>query len=251
MKNELGIMNYALETKNLSKAFDGVHAVDGLSLSFAKGQVTALVGPNGSGKTTLIILISGVAGFDSGEVLVAGASFAKIKAFDIATLGITRTFQAVRLFEQISVLDNILVVLTERGVFASLFERHKAYHLEKAKEVLEFVGLWDKRGEKVEGLSYGQRKLLEIARVLAMDSDIILLDEPFAGLFPEMVKKVRDVIIELRTKGKTIILVEHNMQLIRELADHVYVLDAGKLLAEGKAEHVLSERKVIEAYLGE
>src|SRR3989344_6764 len=119
----------ALEVKNLRKAFDGVHAVDGLSLSFAKGQVTALVGPNGSGKTTLINLISGVAEFDSGEVLVGGAAFTKIKAFDVATLGITRTFQAVRLFEQISVFDNVLVVLTERGVFASLFERHKAYHL--------------------------------------------------------------------------------------------------------------------------
>lgn len=241
----------ALSTKNLSKHFDGVKAVDNLSLIFERGQVTALVGPNGSGKTTLINLISGVTDFDSGEVLLAGVAFNKVRAYDITTLGMTRTFQAVRLFEQITVLDNILVVLTERGVFASLFERHKAYHAEKAKEVLEFVGLWDKRNDKVEGLSYGQRKLLEIARVLAMDSDIILLDEPFAGLFPEMAKKVRDVISKLRSKGKTIILVEHNMQLIRELADHVYVLDAGKLLAEGKPEHVLSERKVIEAYLGE
>src|SRR3989338_4956785 len=241
----------ALSTKNLSKHFDGVKAVDNLSLIFERGQVTALVGPNGSGKTTLINLISGVTDFDSGEVLLAGVAFNKVRAYDITTLGMTRTFQAVRLFEQITVLDNILVVLTERGVFASLFERHKAYHTEKAKEELEFVGLWDKRNDKVEGLSYGQRKLLEIARVLAMDSDIILLDEPFAGLFPEMAKKVRDVISKLRSKGKTIILVEHNMQLIRELADHVYVLDAGKLLAEGKPEHVLSERKVIEAYLGE
>ena len=241
----------ALSTKNLSKHFDGVKAVDNLSLIFERGQVTALVGPNGSGKTTLINLISGVTDFDSGEVLLAGVAFNKVRAYDITTLVMTRTFQAVRLFEQITVLDNILVVLTERGVFASLFERHKAYHTEKAKEVLEFVGLWDKRNDKVEGLSYGQRKLLEIARVLAMDSDIILLDEPFAGLFPEMAKKVRDVISKLRSKGKTIILVEHNMQLIRELADHVYVLDAGKLLAEGKPEHVLSERKVIEAYLGE
>ena len=241
----------ALSTKNLSKHFDGVKAVDNLSLIFERGQVTALVGPNGSGKTTLINLISGVTDFDSGEVLLAGVAFNKVRAYDITTLVMTRTFQAVRLFEQITVLDNILVVLTERGVFASLFERHKAYHAEKAKEVLEFVGLWDKRNDKVEGLSYGQRKLLEIARVLAMDSDIILLDEPFAGLFPEMAKKVRDVISKLRSKGKTIILVEHNMQLIRELADHVYVLDAGKLLAEGKPEHVLSERKVIEAYLGE
>jgi ABC-type branched-subunit amino acid transport system ATPase component len=238
-------------TKNLSKHFDGVKAIDNLSINFGSGEVTALVGPNGSGKTTLVNLLSGVAGFDSGHVLIDGVAFSQITPHDIASLGMTRTFQAVRLFEQITVLDNILVVLTERGVLASLFERHKAYHVEKAREVLEFVGLWEKRDEKVEGLSYGQRKLLEIARVLAMNSEIILLDEPFAGLFPEMVKKVRDAIIELRAKGKTIILVEHNMQLIRELADQVYVLDAGKLLAQGKPGAVLSERKVIEAYLGE
>src|SRR3989344_1244627 len=132
----------ALSTKNLSKHFDGVKAVDNLSLIFERGQVTALVGPNGSGKTTLINLISGVTDFDSGEVLLAGVAFNKVRAYDITTLGMTRTFQAVRLFEQITVLDNILVVLTERGVFASLFERHKAYHAEKAKKVWRLVGLW-------------------------------------------------------------------------------------------------------------
>jgi len=241
----------ALEVKNLVKRFDGVHAVDHLSLAIEQGRVTAFVGPNGSGKTTLMHLLSGVFAFDGGQVSIDNVALSNIAPNDIATLGITRTFQSVRLFNQMSVLDNILVVLTERGVWASLFERHTQFHLEKAKEVLEFVGLWDKRAENVDGLSYGQRKLLEIARVLAMNSQIILLDEPFAGLFPEVVKKVRGAVLHLREQGKTVVLIEHNMQLIRELADHVYVLDSGKLLAEGKPEHVLSERKVIEAYLGE
>jgi len=241
----------ALEVKNLVKRFDGVHAVDHLSLAIEQGRVTAFVGPNGSGKTTLMHLLSGVFAFDGGQVSIDNVALSNIAPNDIATLGITRTFQSVRLFNQMSVLDNILVVLTERGVWASLFERHTQFHLEKAKEVLEFVGLWDKRAENVDGLSYGQRKLLEIARVLTMNSQIILLDEPFAGLFPEVVKKVRGAVLHLREQGKTVVLIEHNMQLIRELADHVYVLDSGKLLAEGKPEHVLSERKVIEAYLGE
>lgn len=240
-----------ISTKNLTKHFDGVKAVDNLSLSFGEGKVTALVGPNGSGKTTLMHLLSGVTAFDRGAVVMGNVELNKVKPWEISTYGITRTFQSVRLFEQMSVLDNILVVLTERGVFAALFERHNAFHLAKAQEVLEFVGLWDKREENVEGLSYGQRKLLEIARVLAMDCPVILLDEPFAGLFPEMVRRVRDAIAHMREKGKTIVLIEHNMQLIRELADYVYVLDSGKLLAEGKPEHVLAERKVIEAYLGE
>jgi len=157
----------------------------------------------------------------------------------------------VRLFEQMSVLDNVLVVLTDRAVLASLFEKHGLFHLNKAEEVLKRVGLWGKHKELAGGLSYGQRKLLEIARVLAMRADVILLDEPFAGLFPEMLKIVVGIIKELRAQGKTIVLIEHNMDLIRELSDRLVVMDAGKLLAEGKPAEVLSKKEVIEAYLGE
>jgi len=184
---------------------------------------------------------------------------------DVASYGITRTFQEVRLFNQMPVLDNILVALTERNVFGALFERHTAFHMKRTEELLTKVGLWEKRRELAGNLSYGQRKLLEIARALAMaglthstDStgslrgcEIFLLDEPFAGLFPEMVKIIVGVIKELRGEGKTVILIEHNMDLIRELSDHVIVMDGGKLLAEGKPQKVLEESKVIEAYLGE
>lgn len=241
-----------IETKHLYKHFDGVRAVDHLSVAFEKGQITSVVGPNGSGKSTLVNLLTGMIPVDGGEIVVAGSvRFTKIKSHEVKDYGITRTFQDVRLFEQMPVLDNVLVVLTERGVFASLFEKHSPYHLEKAEEVLRRVGLWGKRHELALGLSYGQRKLLEIARVLAADADTILLDEPFAGLFPEMLKVVVDICKELKVKGKTLILIEHNMDLIRELSDHIYVLDAGKLLAEGKPQSVLARRDVIEAYLGE
>ena len=247
-----------LATKNLEKYFDGVHAVDHLSLQFEPGKVTSLIGPNGSGKSTLINTITGIHKMDGGTIVVGGkTTLTKVIPYDIPTYEITRTFQDVRLFEQMTVLDNILVVLTERVIGEALFEKHKGFHLEKAKEVLNRVGLWEKRDELASGLSYGQRKLLEIARVLAMthsptgEAEIFFFDEPFAGLFPEMVKIVTSVIKELRDRGKTIILVEHNMDIIRDLSDYIFVLDAGKLLAEGKPEEVLAKKEVIEAYLGE
>jgi len=241
-----------LEIKNLYKHFDGIKAVDHLSLSFETGKITGLIGPNGSGKSTLINLLTGVIPFDSGMILISETTkLLKIEPFDIASYGITRTFQDVRLFEQMSVIDNILVVLTERSVWSSVFETHREYHLEKTKEALDKVGLWEKRDELAINLSYGQRKLLEIARALSMNADIYFFDEPFAGLFPEMIKVVTTVLKELKDKGKTVILVEHNMELIRELSDHCIVMDSGKLLAEGKPHEVLSQRDVIEAYLGE
>ena len=241
-----------LETRHLYKHFDGVKAVNKLSLSFERGRITGVIGPNGSGKSTLINLLTGFVPFDSGEVIIMGKlHFTKVKCNEVAGYGLTRTFQDVRLFEQMPVLDNVLVVLTERSVWGSLFEKHGALHLAKAEEVLTRVGLWEKRRELARNLSYGQRKLLEIARMLAMNPEIIFFDEPFAGLFPEMRRVVVSVMQELRSAGKTQILVEHNMELIRELADHIFVLDSGELLAEGKPSEVLSKRDVIEAYLGE
>jgi branched-chain amino acid transport system ATP-binding protein len=248
----------ALKTKNLSKHFDGVYALDNLSLSFEKGKVTSLVGPNGSGKSTLINVLTGFHKMDGGLVYIGEKTELKrIASFDVASYGITRTFQDVRLFEQMTVLDNILIVLTDRGIVSSLFEKHGKFHLEVAEEVLKQVGLLQKKDELASTLSYGQRKLLEIGRAIAMlhspssSAEIFFFDEPFAGLFPEMVKVVVSVIKDLREKGKTVILVEHNMDLIRELSDHLFVLDAGKLLAEGLPSEVLSRRDVIEAYLGE
>jgi len=240
-----------LEVKGLKKGFGGVYALDGLSLAFVRGTVTSVVGPNGSGKTTLMNVISGMVPLDQGAVQIAGTSLKRIEPERAPSLGITRTFQDVRLFEQMTLLDNILIALTERGVLAALFERHGAAHLTRAEEVLRTVGLWEKRGALCENLSYGQRKLAEIGRAMAMDCDIILLDEPFAGLFKEMVKTVVGVIRKLREAGKTIILIEHNMDLIRELSDHLIVMDAGRLLAEGLPNEVLARKDVIEAYLGE
>ncbi len=245
-----------LSIHNLTKNFGAVKAVNDLSISFEPGKVTGLIGPNGSGKSTLINLLTGVIPHDSGVVRIGKSEglsheLSHIQPHQISVYGMTRTFQDVRLFEQMPVIDNVLVVLTEKNLWSSLFEKHKDFHVEKAKEVLSRMGIWEKRDELAYNLSYGQRKLLEVARALAMNADIYFFDEPFAGMFPEMVKIVSSVIKELRDKGKTVILVEHNMELIRELSDHVIVLDSGALLAQGSAEHVLSQKDVVEAYLGE
>ena len=241
-----------LEIKNLTKRFNGVHAVNHLSVQFESGKITGIIGPNGSGKSTLVNLLSGFLPIDGGVVVLEKVqNLSKIKSYEISSLGLTRTFQNIRLFEQMTVLDNILVVLTERNFWSALFEKHKEYHLKKAETVLTQVGLWGKRHDLAINLSYGQRKLLEIARAVSMDAEIYLLDEPFAGLFPEMVKIISAVILDLKAKGKTIILIEHNMVLIRELSDKVIVMDSGELLAEGEPEQVLAKKEVIEAYLGE
>jgi branched-chain amino acid transport system ATP-binding protein len=248
-----------LETRNLDKHFGGVVAVDRLSISIEKGKITSVVGPNGSGKTTLVNILSGFFPITAGVVMIDGVALKRMSAADVASYGITRTFQEVRLFNQMPVLDNILITLTERNVVGALFEKHNAFHLVRAEELLKKVGLSEKRHEMAGNLSYGQRKLLEIARALAMTRstgsgqacEILLFDEPFAGLFPEMIKIVVAVLKELRSEGKTSVLIEHNMDLIRELSDYTIVMDDGKLLAEGKPNEVLAERKVIEAYLGE
>lgn len=244
-------MSTALTTKHLTKHFDGVYAVNKLSLEIERGKVTGLVGPNGSGKSTLVNLLTGLIPFDEGAVLIGDLELSRVNPMEVPTYGLTRTFQDVRLFEQMTVLDNLLVVLTERNVWSALFERHRQYHLDQAEAALRRVDLWSARGGLAHNLSYGQRKLLEVARALVMKAEIYLFDEPFAGLFPEMRKIVSKIISELRAQGKTIILIEHNMDLIRELCDRVVVLDAGKLLAEGEPSKVLKQREVVEAYLGE
>ena len=242
---------HIIETSKLEKDFGGVKAVHNLSLQIPQGQITGLVGPNGSGKTTLINLLSGVVAPTGGRISISGSERSKILPWENPIYGLTRTFQQVRLFEQMTVEDNLLVVLTERGPFASILERHSKLHLARAQDILQTIGLLEKKNIFAENLSYGQRKLLEIGRVMAMNAPVILLDEPFAGLFPEMAKEVARLIREMKREGRTIILVEHNMAIIRELCDYLLVMDAGELLAAGRPEEILSKREVIEAYLGE
>ena len=245
-------MNTIIELKNVVKMFDGVTAVNNLSCTVERGTITGIIGPNGSGKTTLINLLSGTLQTDGGSMRFGdSAPTARMRAHEAFFRGISRTFQNVRLFEQMTVSDNIMVVLTDRRVTRALFAGHGTPPYTRAEKVLRRMGLWEKRHHLAGELSYGQRKLLEIARVFATDTDIYLLDEPFAGLFPEMVRIVSDAVRTARAEGKTVILIEHAMDLIRSLCDHVIMMDEGILLAEGPPDDVLARREVIEAYVGQ
>ena len=195
-------------------------------------------------------LLSGTLPLDGGMVIIDGEGLRIIRAHETREHGITRTFQEVRLFDQISVLDNIMVVLTSRSVFPALFERSKSERRDKARTILQNVGMWEKRDSLAMELSYGQRKLLEIGRAMAMDVSIYLFDEPFAGLFPQMLERVKDIMKLMRDEGHTIIFISHNMDIVRELTDHLIVLDSGRLLTQGNVEEVLSSDEVIQAYLG-
>ena len=243
-------VTFIVETEGLSKHFDAVAALDRLTIALPKTGMTSIVGPNGSGKSTLINVLSGTLPFDEGIVVIDNVTCRVIRAYETPSHGLTRTFQELRLFEQMTVLDNILVVLTSRGVFSSLVERTDAKLEERAREIIDSVGIWEKHGSLARDLSYGQRKLLEIARALAMDVKIFLLDEPFAGLFPQMLEQVKALLRELKRQDRTVVFISHNMEIVRELSNHIIVMDSGMLLAEGEVDEVLARPKVIEAYLG-
>lgn len=244
-------MAISLSTKNVTKYFGGIKALSKVSVDFERGKITALIGPNGSGKSTLANCLAGFHEIYSGQVVVNNKIKLKtIDPKDVFYFGITRTFQRAQLIEQMSVLDNILITLTKKNVLDSFFEKHKDFYEEEASRILKRVGLYESRHKNAEDLSYGQRKLLEVARALSTKAEIYIFDEPFAGMFKEMVKVVEDILLELKKENKTIILIEHDMDIIRKIVDYCYVLDDGVLIAEGTPKEVLSNERVVEAYLG-
>ena len=242
--------DYALETEKISKHFAAVTAVDQLSISVLRGKITSIVGPNGSGKSTLVNLLSGILPLDGGIVIIEGARFSVVRAHETPDHGITRTFQEVRLFDQITAWDNIMVTLTQRSLFPAMLERTKRSHTERAQEILETVGMWEKRRSLAMDLSYGQRKLLEIGRAMAINVSIYLFDEPYAGLFPQMVERVKVIMKQMRDNGGTLIFISHNMAIVREISDYIIVMDSGQLLTEGEVSEALGRQEVIDAYLG-
>jgi branched-chain amino acid transport system ATP-binding protein len=247
-----------LQISGLSKHFGGLPALDDVSFLAARGQVTALIGPNGAGKTTLINCLTGVIRPDAGAIRFEGADIAGQPAHRVARLGITRTFQNLRIFPRLTVLDNVLCGLTvEAG--ASMLEallrppglRHRERRLKlTALEALDAFGLADKAGWPVGVLPYGDKKRVEMARAFVSQPVLTLLDEPVAGLNPEETATVAAFIRQMRLRGKTMILVEHDMELVMGVSDHVVVLDGGRRIAQGTPDAVRRNPLVIEAYLG-
>ncbi len=250
-------MSY-FELQVLTKDFDGLRAVDHFSSSVAQGKVTGLIGPNGAGKTTIFNLISGFLQPTEGRVLYRERDITGVPPFKIVELGVARTFQDLRLFYRMSVLENVLLGFQRQqgeSVVHAIFgqaglraERRKVR--EKALGILERLGLAEKSRELVQNLSYGEQKLLAIARAMATEADLLLLDEPAAGLARGAVERILALIRELVNGGRTVLLIDHHMEAVMGVSDWVIVLDAGKKIAEGLPEEVQKNDEVIRVYLG-
>jgi branched-chain amino acid transport system ATP-binding protein len=234
-------MTDILILEDVTKRFGGLTAVDGVSCAIRAGAITGLIGPNGSGKTTLFGLISGVLRPDAGRIWFKDRSIAGLPPHAVNRLGLGRTFQISRLFGQMTALENLLV--GARGLVP-------AEAVARAQDLPSFVGLTGLAGEYAANLSYGQQKLLEFVRVLVPDPDLILLDEPFAGVNPAMEERLIARVRDLQALGKSFLVTDHEMRLIMALCERLLVLDHGVLIADGPPEAVRADERVVEAYFG-
>ncbi len=245
-----------LRCEHLSKSFDGTRALSDLTLEFPASGVVAIIGPNGAGKTTLINVLTGFLNPDGGRFFLGERELSRLPAHKIARLGVARTFQDLRLIAQVPVLENVMLARPNQkgeGLLRALFrvgvaaEERRNY--EEAMRWLEFVGLGAAASQMAGELSYGQQKLLTLACCLATDAKILLLDEPVAGVHPEMVSKILDLMVQLRDAGKQIVFIEHDIASVRRVADLVIVMDQGRVIAQGKPAEVLERPEIMEAYV--
>ena len=251
-------MTALLEIADIRKVFGGLTALDGVSFTLAAGQILGLVGPNGSGKSTLLNVLSGIYTPEAGEVRLAGHSLRGRAPHQIAKSGLARSFQNQQLFAGLSVLDNVLVGRACRlrsGVLASVFgwrrfRQEEAAARQQAADLLGLVGLDWAVDAEVQRLSYGQRRLLEIARALASDPKVLLLDEPCAGLSQSEADELAGVIIRLKAQGLAVIVIEHNMRFVMGLVDRIVALNFGQKIGEGTPAEIRANPAVVAAYLG-
>ncbi|HQU27415.1 MAG TPA: ABC transporter ATP-binding protein [Acidimicrobiales bacterium] len=241
-----------LSVSGVSRAFGGVHALEGCSLEVAEGSIAGLIGPNGSGKTTLFNVVTGYVRADQGTVRFRDEDVTGLKPNQVFARGIGRTFQLTRIFERLSVLENMLVATQRREGWLRGLTRSKssAEEVATALELLEFVGIAGLADLQAGALSYGQRKLLELAYVLVADPQVILLDEPAGGVNLTLINRIAEKIRALNAQGKTFLIVEHNMEFVMSLCDRVTVMHQGCNLVSGTPQEVRRDPRVLDAYLG-
>lgn len=247
-----------LEVSNLAKSFQGVHAVGGVSFSVPENSIIGIIGPNGSGKSTTIDCITGFQKPDAGTVSLDGKDISGLVSWQIARAGLMRTFQTVRVYEHLSLMDSLLVAMQSFDAANCLdallrtgrLRREEAAASARARELIGLVGLARYCDMPVGILSYGQKKLVALASALMSKPRLIVLDEPVAGVNPTRIREIEAAIRALRDAGETFLLVEHNMEFIMNLCDHVIVFDQGKKLTEGSPQQVHADPRVLEAYLG-
>lgn len=240
----------SLETRGLAKAFGGVKAVDGADVTFHHGKINALIGPNGSGKSTFFNCVTGMIKPDSGSVSFQGKDITGHAPHRIAAAGVGRSFQLCRVFPRMTLLDNLLVAVRPKGLGQFLGSSRREENVEKARELLRRVGIDHLENSEARDISYGQQKLLELAGVLMGDPETILLDEPAGGVNPSLIGRIGALVRELNAEGRTFIIVEHNMDMVMSLSDHIVVFDRGRPICEGAPEQVRTDPRVLEAYLG-
>ncbi len=233
-----------LDVHNITKRFGGLVAVNDLSLSVSKGEILGMIGPNGAGKTTAFNMISGYYEPNEGQVVFDGKDITGLRPDQVCKLGLARTFQVVKPFPQLSVLDNVIV-----GAYNRTNDKQKAK--KKAREILDFLGMGNMTEQLAGGLSVAGRKRLEIAKVLATEPKMILLDEAMAGLRPTETDEIIELVRQISQQGVALLLVEHVMKVIMSLADRIVVIHHGEKIAEGEPQAVVQDKAVIDAYLGE
>ncbi|MGD1076467.1 MAG: ABC transporter ATP-binding protein [Thermodesulfovibrionales bacterium] len=249
---------YLLEVRGLTKHFGGIKAIEDASFRISEGSIVSIIGPNGAGKTTLFNCLTGITRLTKGVAYLSGRNISGLPPYDIVRLGIARTFQNIRLFKEMSVLDNVLVSqhLKIKAGFIDAVIRGRGFlseertAREKSLEHLDFVGLREQAPVPSLSLSYGDQRRLEIARALATDPAVLLLDEPTAGMNPQETSETMKIILRLQKMGKTIILIEHDMKVVMGISETVIVFDHGVKIAEGPPEVIKNEPMVIKAYLG-